>query len=67
MVDELRLIMKYRDAFCGFEEPLPAFPPSYKRKKGMAEGNCGDYTDALEILHGFANSGEVRLQCFGTR
>jgi endonuclease/exonuclease/phosphatase family metal-dependent hydrolase len=60
--DELRYIMKYKGVFTGFEEPLPAFPPSYKRKKGQTEADCGDYTDALDILRGFTNTGEVDVE-----
>lgn len=39
---------------------MPCFPPSYKRKKGDAEGECGDYTDPLQIIQGFTNTGEVQ-------
>jgi hypothetical protein len=45
--DELRAIMADGDAFSGFEEPMPCFPPSYKRKKGDRDGDCGDYTGTL--------------------
>jgi hypothetical protein len=45
--DELRAIMADGDAFSGFEEPMPCFPPSYKRKKGDRDGDCGDYTGML--------------------
>jgi hypothetical protein len=58
--DELRAIMADGDAFADFEEPMPCFPPSYKRRKGLEEGNCGDYTDPLEIVKGFSNTGEVQ-------
>lgn len=61
--DELRSIMSDGDAFSGFDEPMPCFPPSYKRKKGDAEGDCGDYTDPLKIIQGFTNTGEVRYNC----
>ena len=57
--DELRSIMDDGDAFSGFEEPMPCFPPSYKRRKGKVEGSCGDYTDALITIQGFTNTGEV--------
>lgn len=39
---------------------MPCFPPSYKRKKGDTEGECGDYTDPLKIIQGFTNTGEVQ-------
>jgi hypothetical protein len=48
------------DAFLGFEEPMPCFPPSYKRKKGDIDGDCGDYTDPLQIIQGYTNTGEVQ-------
>lgn len=57
--DELRSIMDDGDAFCGFEEPMPCFPPSYKRRKGKVEGSCGDYTDFSAIIRGYSNTGEV--------
>lgn len=56
--DELRSIMDDGDAFFGFEEPMPCFPPSYKRRKG-AEADCGDYTDFKQIIRGYSNTGEV--------
>ena len=58
--DELRAIMADGDAFSGFEEPMPCFPPSYKRKKGDEEGDCGDYTDPLRVIQGYTNTGEVQ-------
>lgn len=57
--DELRSIMDDGDAFCGFEEPMPCFPPSYKRRKGKVEGDCGDYTDFAGIIRGYSNTGDV--------
>ena len=56
--DELRSIMDDGDAFYGFEEPMPCFPPSYKRRKG-AEADCGDYSEFRMILKGYSNTGEV--------
>lgn len=38
---------------------MPLFPPSYKRKKGDEEGDCGNYTDTAKILKGFTNTGEM--------
>jgi hypothetical protein len=58
--DELRVIMEDGDAFCGFDEPMPCFPPTYKRKKGDDDGDCGDYTDPLKIIQGYTNTGEVQ-------
>eukprot|EP01038_Epipyxis_sp_PR26KG_P012324 gene12324-16529_t len=57
--DELRSIMDDGDAFCGFDEPVPTFPPSYKRKKGDEEADCGDYTDPAIIIQGYSHTGEV--------
>jgi len=56
--DELRLIFDDTDHFYGFREPLPCFPPSYKRKTGDA-GDCGDYTDAKTAIEGFSNVGDL--------
>lgn len=56
--DELRMIVDDGDAFSGFLEPLPCFPPSYKRRKGPA-GSCGDYTDPIRIVKGYSNTGEI--------
>ena len=38
---------------------MPKFPPSYKRRKGDTEGDCGDYTDPVRTIHGFTNTGTV--------
>jgi hypothetical protein len=57
--DELRSIMDDGDAFYGFDEPMPSFPPSYKRKKGKVEGACGDYSNFNMIIKGFSHTGYV--------
>lgn len=57
-LDELRSIMIDGDAFCNFGEPMPCFPPSYKRKIG-AEADCGDYTDPFQVIRGYTNTGEI--------
>lgn len=54
--DELRIMMDDGDAFFHFYEPLPCFPPSYKRKKGL-NGDCGDYTNVKRIMSAFSNTG----------
>ena len=56
--DELRQIFEGTDNFYGFIEPLPCFPPSYKRKTGDA-GDCGDYTDPKVIVEGYSNVGDL--------
>jgi hypothetical protein len=56
--DELRSIMDDGDAFYGFLEPMPCFPPSYTRRKGI-EADCGDYSEFRSILKGYSNTGEV--------
>ena len=56
--DELRQLLELTDFLHGFVEPLPCFPPSYKRKKG-ADGDCGDYTDPKIIKEGFSNIGDL--------
>lgn len=58
--DELRRLITEGEVFHNFVEPLPTFPPSYKRNKGAA-GNCGDYTDPVDMINGFCQSGEVEL------
>lgn len=58
--DELRACLADGVVFHNFQESLPAFPPSYKRKKGAA-GDCGDYTDPVDMLNAFSNTGEVEL------
>eukprot|EP01034_Spumella_vulgaris_P036848 gene36848-45459_t len=60
--DELRYIMDDGDAFSGFEEPMPCFAPSYKRRKGLVEGDCGDYTDPTKIIAGFSNTGDIESE-----
>lgn len=60
--DELRWIMDDGDAFSGFEEPMPCFAPSYKRRKGQIEGDCGDYTDPTKIIAGFSNTGDIESE-----
>ncbi len=60
--DELRSIMDDGDAFSGFEEPMPCFAPSYKRRKGTVEGDCGDYTDPTKIISGFSNTGNIESE-----
>jgi hypothetical protein len=62
--DELRMIMEGGDAFLGFFEPLPCFPPSYKRRKNHL-GDCGDYTDIKLLLQGFSNIGQDHLLADG--
>ncbi len=57
--DELRSIMDDGDAFYGFDEPMPCFPPSYKRKKGKTEGDCGDYSTFKFIIKGYSHTGYV--------
>eukprot|EP01035_Chromulina_nebulosa_P017241 gene17241-22768_t len=61
--DELRMIMEDGDAFLGFYEPFPCFPPSYKRRKGLS-GDCGDYTDTNAIVKGFSHTGTEEIQLF---
>lgn len=56
-IDELRTIMEVNDAFYKFYEPLPMFPPSYKRVKGYYGGDCGDYTDINTVIKGYSNLG----------
>lgn len=56
--DELRSIMDDGDAFFGFEEPMPAFPPSYKRRK-YGDADCGDYTSFDTVIKGYSNTGYV--------
>lgn len=55
--DELRMIIEDGDAFAGFDEPLPCFPPSYKRRKG-SKGSCGDYTELKSLVSGYSNLGK---------
>ena len=59
--DELRMTMQRGDAFTGFSEELPAFPPTYKRTKagdkGGSDGGCGDYTDLADFMRGFSHTG----------
>jgi hypothetical protein len=43
--------------FC-FEEPMPAFPPSYKRRK-YTDADCGDYTVFDTVIKGYSNTGYV--------
>jgi hypothetical protein len=57
--DELRSIMDDGDAFFGFDEPMPCFPPSYKRKKGKVEGDCGDYSTFSAIIKGYSHTGYI--------
>lgn len=57
--DELRSIMDDGDAFYGFEEPMPTFPPSYKRRKGQVDADCGDYTNFDVVIKGYSNTGYV--------
>lgn len=42
------------DAFSGFNEPMPCFPPSYKRLT-EEKGDCGDYTDSQRVFQGYNN------------
>ena len=56
--DELRQLFEDTDHFFGFSEPLPCFPPSYKRKTGDA-GSCGDYTDPKVSIEGYSNVGDL--------
>lgn len=55
------------DAFSGFLEPMPLFAPTYKRRKGDIEGDCGDYTDPIRIIHGFTNTGTVEEEMVVTQ
>lgn len=54
--------MTLGDAFAGFDEEIPAFPPTYKRNKadrvGLGlDGGCGDYSDIADLLKGFSHTG----------
>ena len=51
-LDELRMVMASGMTFYNFLEPLPTFPPSYKRETGL-QGDCGDYTDMRRVIDGF--------------
>ena len=53
--DELKQAMSSGAVFSGFEEPLIAFAPSYKRKVGHLPG-CGDYTNPIIVFDGFSNT-----------
>jgi hypothetical protein len=63
--DELRSIMDDGDAFYCFEEPMPTFPPSYKRRKGDIEADCGDYTEFEKVIKGYSNTGYIENQLVG--
>lgn len=56
--DELRDMMALGEVYLNFTEPMPRFPPSYKRKLGMVEASCGDYSDAAQVVQGFSHLGE---------
>ena len=46
---------------------MPLFAPTYKRRKGDLEGDCGDYTDPIRIIHGFTNTGTVEEEMIVTQ
>lgn len=46
---------------------MPLFAPTYKRRKGDLEGDCGDYTDPIRIIHGFTNTGTVEEEMVVTQ
>jgi hypothetical protein len=46
---------------------MPLFAPTYKRRKGDVEGDCGDYTDPIRIIHGFTNTGTVEEEMVVTQ
>ena len=46
---------------------MPLFAPTYKRRKGDIEGDCGDYTDPIRIIHGFTNTGTVEEEMVVTQ
>eukprot|EP00935_MAST-01C_sp_MAST-1C-sp1_P000562 g562.t1 len=51
--DELVQCMRAGEVFAGFiEEPI-AFPPSYRRKRGL-EGDCADYCDQKRLEGAFS-------------
>lgn len=56
--DEMREMMLLGEVFYGFKEPPPRFPPSYKRKKGSLEGDCGDYASYQALVQGYSHTGE---------
>ncbi len=56
--DEMRLMMDMGEVFYGFYEPPPRFPPTYKRKKGLVDGDCGDYSSYSELIQGYSHTGE---------
>ena len=53
-VDAVASYMLSGDAFSGFNEPMPCFPPSYKRLT-EEKGDCGDYTDSQLVFQGYNN------------
>jgi hypothetical protein len=58
VLDELCDMMNLGEVYSGFTEPMPRFPPSYKRKVGYDEACCGDYSDIMQVLQGFSHIGE---------
>jgi hypothetical protein len=56
--DEMIEMMKAGEVFFGFREVPPRFPPTYKRKKGLVAGDCGDYTSFSELVQGYSHTGE---------
>ena len=56
--DEMREMMLLGEVFYGFKEPPPRFPPSYKRKKGDVDGDCGDYASYQALVQGYSHTGE---------
>lgn len=56
--DEMRYMMDLGEVFYGFDEPPPRFPPSYKRKKGGIDGDCGDYSTFSDLVQGYSHTGE---------
>jgi hypothetical protein len=51
--DELIQCMARNEVFAGFKEEAIAFPPSYRRMRGL-EGDCGDYCDQAQLESAFS-------------